>query len=157
MCTMIATDVIAYLAEYAPGTTLIAQNEAGNTPLHWAALNGHLDTVKRLVDIIDFTATTTNLSHASLQSRPEEDPGAPAPPAWDIRNAAGRGPMTEAEMAGKQEVVQFLLERSIVGANQQGVTHDDHPDAQEDDEEEIPAEDSETKIPPSTTPSTDQA
>jgi ankyrin repeat protein len=25
------------------------QNEQGNTPLHWAALNGHLEVVKALV------------------------------------------------------------------------------------------------------------
>ena len=29
---------------------LNAQNKAGNTPLHWAALNGHLPAVKVLLE-----------------------------------------------------------------------------------------------------------
>lgn len=36
-------------------TTLLHQNNSGNTPLHWAGLNGHLDTVKILVAKIEET------------------------------------------------------------------------------------------------------
>lgn len=34
-------------------TTLLHQNNSGNTPLHWAGLNGHLDTVKTLLSHIE--------------------------------------------------------------------------------------------------------
>ncbi|KAK0547292.1 ankyrin repeat-containing protein [Tilletia horrida] len=37
-------------------------------------------------------------------------------PVWDCRNSAGRGPMSEAQMAEKENVVQFLLEHSLAGA-----------------------------------------
>ncbi|KAL9937722.1 hypothetical protein V8E36_003267 [Tilletia maclaganii] len=37
-------------------------------------------------------------------------------PLWDVRNAAGRGPMSEAQLAEKEAVVQFLLEHSLAGA-----------------------------------------
>ncbi|KAI4251171.1 MAG: hypothetical protein L6R42_008482 [Xanthoria sp. 1 TBL-2021] len=72
-------------------------NTSGNTPLHWAALNGHLDAVKILVC-------------------------AGADPA--IRNIAGHDAVYEAERSGKQEVVEWLLkegnglERGVEGAKQ---------------------------------------
>lgn len=147
-------DVIAYLAPFTPAQMLIYQNEAGNTPLHWAALNGHLAVVKRLVDLIETEESTAQLAQldvqAHLEQREEEDPDAPAPPAWDIRNATGRGPMTEAERNGKEDVVQFLLERSIVGSNQKGVQ--DGPSADgadgEAEDDEVPDKDYEQEIPP---------
>ena len=58
-----------------------AQNAQGNTPLHWAAYNGHLEVVKLLV--------------------------AAGADMW-IKNAAGHLAMFEAERAEKGEVVQFL-------------------------------------------------
>ncbi|KAL8796433.1 MAG: hypothetical protein Q9182_007379 [Xanthomendoza sp. 2 TL-2023] len=57
-------------------------NSSGNTPLHWAALNGHLDAVKILI-------------------------GAGADPT--IRNNAGHDAVYEAERSGKTEVVEWLL------------------------------------------------
>lgn len=59
------------------------QNHQGNTPLHWAAYNGHLPAVKLLV--------------------------AAGADMW-IKNAAGHLAMFEAERADKSDVVQFLLE-----------------------------------------------
>lgn len=58
-------------------------NKEGNTPLHWAAYNGHLEVVKVL------------LSAGSDM--------------W-IKNSAGHLAMFEAERADKSEVVQYLLE-----------------------------------------------
>nr|POE72763.1 ankyrin repeat-containing protein yar1 [Quercus suber] len=59
------------------------QNREGNTPLHWAAYNGHLAVVKLLVGAgVDM---------------------------W-MKNAAGHLAMFEAERADKNDVVQYLLE-----------------------------------------------
>jgi hypothetical protein len=59
-----------------------AVNDAGNTPLHWAALNGRLDCVKLLVQ-----------SGADVT----------------IINTAGHDAVFEAEINDKKEVVEWLL------------------------------------------------
>jgi ankyrin repeat protein len=64
------------------------RNVAGNTPLHWAALNGHLDAVKELV-------------------------GAGA--GLDGRNEVGRKAVDEAEGAGWVEVEEWLRVRGGSG------------------------------------------
>ena len=66
-----------------PQTALLdSQNSSGNTPLHWAALNGHLDAVKTLIS-------------------------AGADPA--ILNKAGHDAVYEAEINGKDAVAEWLL------------------------------------------------
>lgn len=84
------TDVIKLLLSYAtekastPTAALInAVNDAGNTALHWAALNGHLESVKLLVQ-----------SGADVT----------------IINKAGHDAVFEAELNDKREVVDWLLE-----------------------------------------------
>lgn len=47
------TDTLNLLLPYTRLTTLLHQNSSGNTPLHWAGLNGHLATVKALVAKIE--------------------------------------------------------------------------------------------------------
>ncbi|KAI4203595.1 MAG: hypothetical protein LQ350_001785 [Teloschistes chrysophthalmus] len=69
-------------ATSAMGLRLDLQNEAGNTPLHWAAMNGHLDVVKLLVE-----------RGANLR----------------VQNQAGHDATFEAERGGKEEVVAWLL------------------------------------------------
>lgn len=61
---------------------LNAVNEAGNTPLHWAALNGHLESVKLLVN-----------SGADVT----------------LVNRAGHDAVYEAEINDKNDVVDWLL------------------------------------------------
>jgi ankyrin repeat protein len=65
-----------------------AQNQAGNTALHWAALNGHLEAVKVL------------LEHGG-------DP--------TITNARGHDAVYEAELNDKSEVVEWVLKEGGEG------------------------------------------
>ncbi len=92
-----ATDVLKYLLPASPSAPLPLNtnlsNTSGNTPLHWAALNGHLDAVKILI-------------------------AAGADPA--IRNIAGHDILYEAERNGKQEVVEWLLKETGVVAQKTG-------------------------------------
>jgi ankyrin repeat protein len=61
---------------------LSRKNEAGNTALHWASVNGHVEAVKALIEGgVDV---------------------------W-VKNAAGHLPVFEAERAEKDEVVATLL------------------------------------------------
>lgn len=79
-----------------PSSLLSAQNAAGSTPLHWAALNSHLDSAKRLVDA----------------------PGGPGAALVDIRNAAGRSPLGEAENAGWEEGAKWMVEIMSLDENE---------------------------------------
>lgn len=79
-------DIIKLLFSFGsekPAKELInAINDAGNTPLHWAALNGHLECVKLLIQAgADVT----------------------------IINRAGHDAVFEAEINDKKEVVDWLL------------------------------------------------
>ena len=70
-------------------------NSNGNTALHWAALNGHLEAAKALVS-------------AGADAR--------------VKNSAGRDAAVEAEHSGKDEVANYLLstmadEGRIAGGN----------------------------------------
>jgi hypothetical protein len=62
-----------------------AQNKAGNTALHWAALNGHLSSVKTLLEL-------------------EADP--------TITNQKGHDAVYEAELNDKEDVVRWVLKES---------------------------------------------
>lgn len=74
--------VIASNSELKP--LVNAQNESGNTPLHWAALNGHLEVVKLLCDN-------------------EADPF--------LKNEVGHDAYYEAQSNDQEEIVDYLLER----------------------------------------------
>ena len=67
---------------------LNAQNKAGNTALHWAALNGHLEAVKVLLD-------------------EGSDP--------TITNQKGHDTVYEAELNDKKEVVEWVLKEGGEG------------------------------------------
>lgn len=67
-----------------PPHALVAhKNAAGNTPLHWAALNGHLEVVKLL--LMDANADPT------------------------VMNASGHDAVYEAELNDRREVVEWVL------------------------------------------------
>ncbi|KAJ9478496.1 Ankyrin repeat-containing protein YAR1 [Pseudozyma hubeiensis] len=120
-------EVVQYLLPFSDLSLSLAQNVSGNTPLHWAGLNGHLDTVKLLVSHISKLesehpeeAKKLNLIfHPKTPSKPDaaeggEDDGSERK-LWDVRNNAGRGPMSEAQMREQEAVVKFLLESMIDG------------------------------------------
>jgi uncharacterized protein len=89
-----------------------AQNKAGNTALHWAALNGHLESVKVLLE-------------------EGADPTIP--------NQRGHDAVYEAELNDKKEVVEWVLkeggeglEEGVSGETAEG-TADEDMEVGEDD------------------------
>ena len=92
-----------------------AQNQAGNTALHWAALNGHLEAVKIL------------LEHGG-------DP--------TITNSRGHDAVYEAELNDKREVVEWMLKEGGesleegVGGNTEDSVEDERAEEEDADEPE---------------------
>ncbi|KAF8627635.1 hypothetical protein AX15_004329 [Amanita polypyramis BW_CC] len=82
------TDILDYILPIVPPSLLSAQNNAGSTPLHWAAINSQLDVAKKLVQF----------------------PTGPGADLIDIRNTAGRSPLAEAEMAGWDEGAKYIVQ-----------------------------------------------
>jgi hypothetical protein len=80
--------VLDYLLPLVSPSILSAQNSAGSTALHWAALNQHLELAQKLVH---FT-------------------GGPGIDLIDIKNLAGRSPLGEAEMIGWDEGARWLVQ-----------------------------------------------
>jgi hypothetical protein len=102
-----ALDIIEYLLPLVPPSLLESKNTtAESTPLHWAALNGHLAVVKKLVLF----------------------EGGPGVNLIDLKNKSGRSPLAEAEMAGWDEGAQWLVEKMNLdkeGAGEQGDAEDE--------------------------------
>jgi ankyrin repeat protein len=71
-----------------PPTIISAQNHSGSTPLHWAALNSHLDIAQKLV----------------------QHPSGPGLDLIEIKNIAGRSPLGEAELAGWEEGAKWFVQ-----------------------------------------------
>jgi ankyrin repeat protein len=95
-----------------PASELInATNDAGNSPLHWAALNGHLECVKLLIQAgADVT----------------------------IINRAGHDAVFEAEINDKNEVVDWLLgavEELESGIGQTDEAQQDADESMDDDDD----------------------
>ncbi|KAJ3995675.1 ankyrin repeat-containing domain protein [Lentinula boryana] len=82
------TDLLRYLLPLISPSLLSIPNNAGSTPLHWAALNSHLSIAKELVLF----------------------PSGPGVDLIDIKNSAGHSPLAEAELAGWQEGAKWLVE-----------------------------------------------
>lgn len=84
---------------------LNTQNASGNTPLHWAALNGHLESVKILIEN-------------------GADP--------TIQNQKGHDAVYEAELADKTEVVEWVLKEGGEGL-EEGIAGDEGAEGAEDE------------------------
>jgi ankyrin repeat protein len=87
-----------------PPTIISAQNHSGSTPLHWAALNSHLDIVQKLV----------------------QHPLGPGRDLIEIKNIAGRSPLGEAELAGWEEGAKWFVQ--VMNLN-----HEQEPEGLEDE------------------------
>ncbi|KAJ7744672.1 ankyrin repeat-containing domain protein [Mycena metata] len=119
-------DILDYLLPILPPALLSAKNSAESTPLHWAALNSHMDVVKRLVEF----------------------PGGPGIDLIDIKNAAGRSPLAEAELAGWDEGAQWLVQMmklDVEGGVKEGEA-DEPTDAEDADASQLAAEGIEIEI-----------
>lgn len=84
------------------------RNHSGNTPLHWAALNTHLDCVKALVGARADIATKNNagLDAVFLAERASwsaDDEG------QEQGQGTGEGEESKGKMSPAREVVQWLL------------------------------------------------
>ncbi|KAI9507126.1 hypothetical protein F5148DRAFT_981825 [Russula earlei] len=80
--------LVDVLLPIVPQSLLSAQNRAGSTALHWAALNSQLATARALVDC----------------------PRGPGIDLIDIKNSAGRSPLGEAEAAGWDDGAKWMIE-----------------------------------------------
>lgn len=110
-----AAEVLSYLLPKLKLDAVLRANDAGNTAVHWAALNGHLPAVQALVQRIEELSPRPVESAAGAEDDEDDEAKAAERSPWDARNKAGRGPMSEAQMAGKEDVVKWLLERMIGG------------------------------------------
>ena len=89
---------------------LSAQNSAGNTPLHWAALNGHLTSVQCLVE-------------------KGADPY--------LQNKAGHDAVYEAERNDRREAVEWMLKEGGLEEEMEGVQGEAEEMAQEEGEKDL--------------------
>jgi len=83
-----ARELLELLLPLSPPILLSTQNNAGSTALHWAALNAQLAAAHTLVAF----------------------PDGPGVRLIDVKNAAGRSPLGEAEAAGWDEGAKWMVE-----------------------------------------------
>ena len=80
---MVKLEIVKLLLD-AGGLMLISQDNDGNTPLYWAAYNGHLEIVKLLLD---------NHADANLQ------------------NNDGKAPLDAAKEKGQSAIIELLRQQ----------------------------------------------
>jgi ankyrin repeat protein len=98
-----------------PNSVVNSQNKSGNTPLHWAALNGHLQIITLLL-------------------KQGADPS--------ILNVAGHDALFEAELNERQEAVEVLLAEGK--GLDQGLAGDKRTEGAEDVDEDTISESDDT-------------
>ncbi|TFK22569.1 cytoplasmic protein [Coprinopsis marcescibilis] len=104
-------DLLKYLLEIVPPSLSSTQNNAGSTPLHWAALNSQLEVAKALVGF----------------------PAGPGVDLIDIKNAVGHSPLADAELSGWDEGARWLVEVMNLDPEENGQDEADStlPDGQD--------------------------
>jgi hypothetical protein len=98
-----------------PNSVVNSQNKSGNTPLHWAALNGHLQAITLLLN-------------------QGADPS--------ILNAAGHDALFEAELNERQQAVEVLLAEGK--GLDQGIAGDSNIEGAEDIDQDSISESDDT-------------
>ena len=82
-------DLLSYVLPHILPELFSTPNTSGrSTPLHWAAMNSHLQVAKALI----------------------EHPRGPGTTLIDAHNSAGRSPLGEAELAGWEEGAKYFVE-----------------------------------------------
>lgn len=102
-------ELLDVLLPIVPSSLLAAQNRAGSTALHWAALNAQLGTARALVCF----------------------PNGPGADLIDVKNTAGRSPLGEAEAAGWDEGAKWMVE--VMRLDEAGATQGEEEVAETDD------------------------
>lgn len=110
-----ATEALEYLLPIVSPSLLSVQNNAKSTPLHWAALNSQLSIARALVRF----------------------PQGPGIDLIDIKNAAGRSSLGEAENAGWDEGAKWFVEVMNLDEGAKGEEELHPADGTEDIEVEI--------------------
>ncbi|KAH8096797.1 cytoplasmic protein [Cristinia sonorae] len=98
-------DALDYLLSVVSPSLLSARNSAESTPLHWAAVNSHLTIAQKLVQF-------------------KNGPGVDL---LDIKNAAGRSPLGEAENVGWEEGAKWMVEVMNLDDAKGEAAEDDQP------------------------------
>ncbi|KAI0919117.1 hypothetical protein AcW1_003424 [Taiwanofungus camphoratus] len=109
------TEALEYLLPIVSPSLLSVQNNAKSTPLHWAALNSQLSIARALVRF----------------------PQGPGIDLIDIKNAAGRSSLGEAENAGWDEGAKWFVEVMNLDEGAKGEEELHPADGTEDIEVEI--------------------
>lgn len=111
-------DVLEYLLLLVSPSILSAQNSAGSTALHWAALNQHLEVTQKLVRFA----------------------GGSGVDLIDIKNIAGRSPLGEAEMIGWDEGARWLVQEMKLDETSQHDVNDSEEDGPVDTAQDVEVE-----------------
>ena len=137
-----ATDIISFLIPLVSSEALSATNQSGNTPLHWAAMNGHIDTLRLLVPAL-----------------PKD--------ALFLKNQFGRDALSEAENAvpegeqgaasPQQECVGYLLTFMELEKEKDGKDDDDEEEEATTEEDGKDGTSSESKAGDSAVPTTKES
>ncbi len=115
-------DALAYLLTTTAPSLLSAQNAAGSTALHWAALNRHLAIAQQLV-------------------RAPQGPGIDL---IEVKNAAGRSPLGEAENIGWEEGAKWFVE--VMNLDEDAKNEDELRPADPVQEIEVEIQDAEGQV-----------
>ena len=92
-------------------TLINHKNKSGNTPLHWAALNGHLSCVKELVNAGADPLITNNAGHDALyEADSSAKEGGREVAEWILANCAGLEKVTNGEVTGAETAAQDVGE-----------------------------------------------
>lgn len=137
MCIEILSFLLQSLDEPARKSLLNHQNHSGNTPLHWAALNTHLECVKALVEAgADLAATNDAgldavfLAERADWSAEEEKEGTVKAGEEECAEAEAQADAGEQQAAARpmtkaREVVEWLLSSEKAAELESGVENKD--------------------------------